>query len=124
MGIDLHKETHTAVMVNCWNEKLEVVVIENKPSEFKKLAEKVNRKSNHFGLEPIYGLENAYGYGRSLAVWLIEKGYIVKDINPALAYDQRKSAPMLRKNDEHDAYCVATVLIKPITYVTRCKAKR
>ncbi len=31
VGIDLHKETHTAVMVNCWNEKLEVVVIENKP---------------------------------------------------------------------------------------------
>ncbi len=30
VGIDLHKETHTAVMVNCWNEKLEVVVIENK----------------------------------------------------------------------------------------------
>lgn len=80
VGIDLHKESHTAVMVNCWNEKLEVVVIENKPSEFKKLAEKVNRKSNHLGLEPIYGLENAYGYGRSLAVWLIEKGYIVKDI--------------------------------------------
>ncbi|MHC1748014.1 MAG: hypothetical protein AB9856_06425 [Cellulosilyticaceae bacterium] len=74
VGIDLHKETHTAVMVNCWNEKLEVVVIENKPSEFKKLAEKVNRKSNHLGLEPIYGLENAYGYGRSLAVWLIENG--------------------------------------------------
>ena len=114
VGIDLHKETHTAVMVNCWNEKLEVVVIENKPSEFKKLAEKVNRKSNHLGLVPIYGLENAYGYGRSLAVWLIENEYIVKDINPALAYDQRKSAPMLRKNDEHDAYCVATVLINQL----------
>ena len=25
VGIDLHKETHTAVMVNCWNEKLEVI---------------------------------------------------------------------------------------------------
>ena len=60
VGIDLHKESHTAVMVNCWNEKLEVVVIENKPSEFKKLAEKVNRKSSILGLEPIYGLENAY----------------------------------------------------------------
>jgi len=37
--------------INCWNEKLEVVVIENKPSELKKLVEKVNRKSNHLGLE-------------------------------------------------------------------------
>ena len=123
VGIDLHKETHTAVMVNCWNEKLEVVVIENKPSDFKKLAEKVNRKSNHLGLEPIYGLENAYGYGRSLAVWLIENGYIVKDINPALAYDQRKSAPMYRKNDEHDAYCVATVLINQLHTLPDAKPK-
>ncbi len=50
----------------------------------------------------IYGLENAYGYGRSLAVWLIEHDYIVKDINPALSCEQRKSAPMVQKNDEHD----------------------
>jgi len=44
VGKDLHKEAHTAVLVNCWNEKLDVIVIENKPSEYKKLAEKVNRK--------------------------------------------------------------------------------
>lgn len=59
-------------------------------------------------------MENAYGYGRSLAVWLIEKGYVVKDINPALAFDQRKSAPMLSKNDEYDAHAVATVLINKL----------
>jgi len=123
VGIDLHKETHTAVMVNCWNEKLEAVIIENKPSEFKKLAEKVNRKSRSLGLNPFYGLENAYGYGRSLAVWLIENGYIVKDINPALAYDQRKSAPMFRKNDEWDAYCVATVLINQLHTLPDAKPK-
>ncbi len=114
VGMDLHKETHTAVLVNCWNEKLDVIVIENKPSEFNKLAKKVDRTALKLGLSPIYGLENAYGYGRSLAVWLIEKGYVVKDVNPSLAYDQRKSAPMMKKNDEHDAYCVATVLINQL----------
>lgn len=123
VGIDLHKETHTAVMVNCWNEKLEVVVIDNKPSEFKKLADRVNRKAHNLGLNPIYGLENAYGYGRSLAVWLIEKNYVVKDINPALAYDQRKSAPMFQKNDEWDAYCVATVLINQLHTLPDAKPK-
>lgn len=114
VGMDLHKDTHTAVLVNCWNEKLDVIVIENKPSEFNKLAKLVNKKALALGLSPIYGLENAYGCGRSLAVWLIEKGYTVKDINPSLAYDQRKSAPMMKKNDEHDAYCVATVLINQL----------
>ena len=78
VGMDLHKDTHTAVLVNCWNEKLDVIVIENKPSEFNKLAKRVNRMAVKLGLSPIYGLENAYGYGRSLAVWLIEKGYIEK----------------------------------------------
>ena len=112
--MDLHKDTHTAVLVNCWNEKLNVIVIENKPSEFNKLAKRVNKKALALGLSPIYGLENAYGYGRSLAVWLIEKGYIVKDVNPSLAYYQRKSAPMMKKNDEHDAYSVATVLINQL----------
>jgi len=114
VGIDLHKESHTAVLVNCWNEKLDVIVIQNKPSEFIKLARKVDKTATKLGLDPIYGLENAYGYGRSLAVWLIEKGNIVKDVNPSLAYDQRKSAPMMKKNDEHDAYCVATVLINQL----------
>lgn len=46
VGVDLHKKTHTAVLINCWNEKLDVIVVENKPSEFKKLADKVNRKAN------------------------------------------------------------------------------
>jgi len=123
VGMDLHKETHTAVLVNCWNEKLEVIVIPNKPSEYKKLAEKVNRKANRLGLSPIYGLENAYGYGRGLSVWLIENGYIVKDINPALAYDQRKSAPMMQKNDEYDAYAVATVLINQLSKLPDAKPK-
>ena len=37
----------------------------------------------------VYGLENAYGYGRALALYLLEKGYLVKDVNPALSYAQR-----------------------------------
>jgi len=39
---------------------------------------------------------------------------VVKDINPALAYDQRKSAPTFQKNDEYDAWCVGTVLINQL----------
>jgi hypothetical protein len=42
VGLDLHKDTHTAVIIDCWNEKLETIVIENKPSDFTKLLD--NRK--------------------------------------------------------------------------------
>jgi|GEM_PF-6240407 len=57
---------------------------ENKPSEFSKLTRKVSR----FVTEEktaVYGLENAYGYGRTLAVWLLEKGNVVKDVNTSLS---------------------------------------
>jgi transposase len=116
VGVDLHKETHTAVILNCWNEKLGELTFENKPSAFSKLTQKVNRlcKSKN-GYEtdkiPIYGLENAYGYGRSLAIWLLERGSIVKDVNPSLSYAQRKSVPMFQKSDSYDAQAVALILI-------------
>ena len=110
VGIDLHKETHTAVMLDCWNQKLGEITFENKPSEFHKLTKKVSR----FVTEEktaVYGLENAYGYGRTLAVWLLEKGHAVKDVNTALSYAQRKSVPMYQKSDSYDAEAVALVLI-------------
>ncbi len=59
----------------------------------------------------VYGLENAYGYGRALAVWLLEKGHAVKDVNTALSYAQIKSVPMYQKSDSYDAEAVALVLI-------------
>ena len=110
VGIDLHKETHTAVMLDCWNQKLGEITIENKPAEFHKLTRKVSRFVTEEKI-PVYGLENAYGYGRALAVWLIEKGNLVKDVNTALSYAQRKSVPMYQKNDSYDAEAVALVLI-------------
>ena len=98
VGIDLHKQTHTAVIINCWNEKCGEITIENKPVEFIKLIKKVMKYCKE-GLVLVFGLENAYGYGRSLAVWLLENNYLVKDVNPALSFAQRKSAPMSKKND-------------------------
>jgi len=119
VGIDLHKKTHTAVILNCWNEYVDEITFENRPSEFNKVEKLVNKhckqlskKENRgIALEPVYGLENAYGYGRSLALYLLDNNYKVKDVNPALSYAQRKSAPMVKKNDSYDARCVATILI-------------
>ena len=78
VGIDLHKETHTAVIIDCYNQKLGEITFPNRPADFPKLVAKV-KKCNTAGKEVVYGLENAYGYGRALAVWLIDKGYFVKD---------------------------------------------
>ena len=97
-------------MLDCWNLKLGEITFENKPSEFHKLTKKVSR----FVTEEktaVYGLENAYGYGHALAVWLIEKGCMVRDMNTALSYAKRKSVPMYQKSDSYDAEAVALVLI-------------
>ena len=78
--------------------------------EYHKLTRKVSRYVSE-NKTAVYGLENAYGYGRSLAVWLLEKGCTVKDVNTALSYAQRKSVPMYQKSDSYDAEAVALVLI-------------
>lgn len=89
VGIDLHKETHTAVMIDCYNNKLGEITFANRPADFPKLVSKV-KKSNTDSKAVVYGLENAYGYGRPLAVWLIDKGYLVKDVNTAISHRQAK----------------------------------
>jgi transposase len=109
VGIDLHKGSHTAVVIDCWNEKLFEITIENKPSAFPSLVEEIEKHSD--GLKVIYGLEDVGGYGRSLAVFLLENGQWVKEVNSALSHAQRKSYPTTQKSDSWDAYCVACVLL-------------
>ena len=112
VGLDLHKEQHTAVIMDYMNKKLGEITFINKPSEFSKLVNKVKKYSNN--KQAVYALENAYGYGRALAVWLIKKGYIVKDVNPALSYAYRKSVVQYIKNDSYDAECVEKVAINEL----------
>lgn len=103
VGIDLHKETHTAVMIDCYNQKLGEITFPNRPADFPKLVTKV-KKCNTDAKEVVYGLENACGYGRPLAVWLIDKGYFVKDVNTAISHRQAKHrGAMYRKSDSDDA---------------------
>lgn len=110
VGLDLHKDTHTAVIIDCWNEKLETIVIENKPSDFTKLLNKVKKVAGN--LTPVFGLEDVHGFGRSLAVFLLEKEQIVKEVNSALSYSERMSYPTTKKSDDWDAYCIACVLVR------------
>lgn len=44
-------------------------------------------------------------------MWLIERNHIVKDVNTALSYAQRKSVLMYQKSGSYDAEAVALVLI-------------
>jgi transposase len=112
IGLDLHKDTHTAVIIDCWDEKIDSITIENKPSDFTQLMNKVNKIAGK--LTPVYGLEDVHGYGRSLAVFLIERGMIVKEVNSALSFMERMSYPTTKKSDDWDAKCIASVLLRKL----------
>ncbi len=43
VGLDFHKEQHTAVIMDCFNEKLGEITFQNKPSEFGKLITKCKK---------------------------------------------------------------------------------
>lgn len=116
IGLDLHKFQHTAVIVDCWFEKLGEMTFQNKPSIFPSLLEYVNRFLSE-GLTPVFGLEDVGGYGRDLALYLLEKGYIVKFVNSSLSNSERNSYAMTQKNDSWDAQCVARVLIRDLPYL-------
>ncbi|MCP1186553.1 IS110 family transposase [Paenibacillus sp. 1781tsa1] len=108
--MDLHKAQHTAVIVNCWNERLGEIQIENKPSAFDDLMKFV-KKHTPKGLTPVYGLEDTGGNGRAVAVHLVENKQIVKEVNSALSYNERMSNATTQKSDSWDAFCIAKVLL-------------
>ncbi|MBF7154402.1 IS110 family RNA-guided transposase [Bacillus albus] len=110
VGVDLHKEHHTAVMINCWQEKLGEIQFENKPSAFSKFLLEVETYVSD-GLSVVFGLEDVGGYGRALAKYLVDHERVVKEVNPALSFLERKSQVMIQKNDSWDAECVARILV-------------
>jgi len=109
VGVDLHKQHHTAVIIDCWNRKLGEIQFDNKPKTFPKLLNEV-KKHLKKGMSVVYGLEDIGGYGRALAVYLNENACWVKEVNPVLANARRKSHVTVQKSDSWDAECVARVL--------------
>lgn len=113
IGVDLHKKTHTAVVMNCWHEKLGELTFENKPAAFDELVNYVHSFTKK-GITPVYGLEDVGGYGRALAVYLLERKQKLKEVNSALSYAERKSYPTTQKSGSWDAECVAKILLNKL----------
>ncbi len=109
VGIDLHKAEHTAVLMNYGTKKLDVITFENKPAAFPAFLAKVNKRVPK-GMTPVYGLEDTGGYGRALAVFLVEQQQMVKEVNPALAFEKRRKRAQRKKSDAVDAESIAKVL--------------
>ncbi|HDR7773188.1 IS110 family transposase [Bacillus cereus group sp. BfR-BA-01119] len=120
VGVDLHKEHHTAVIINCWQEKLGEIQFDNKPSAFSKFLLEVETYVSD-GLSVVFGLEDVGGYGRALAKYLVDHEQVVKEVNPALSFLERKSEVMIKKNDSWDAECVARILVNKFNQLPDAK---
>lgn len=110
VGMDIHKETHTAVLLNYLEEKLGEVKITNNLQGFHKLEKYVTKQQGK--LIPIFGLEDVTHYGRNLSIFLLDRDYPVKEVNPSLSYMERMSYASTRKNDTWDAQCISSVLMR------------
>ncbi|HBA46089.1 TPA: IS110 family transposase, partial [Candidatus Nomurabacteria bacterium] len=96
VGIDVHKDTHTAVGISPYGEKLFEITVGNYKEDFETLNEKVKEHSGV--LSPFFGLEDVRGYGERLAGYLYQK-YPVYHVPSILVDRARQNATHPEKSD-------------------------
>ena len=110
VGVDTHKEDHTACITNCWHQILGTYRVENNPKAFSKfLSEVMNTIPK--GSTPVFGLEDTDGLGRPLAQFLLKSKHTVKEINPAKVDRERERSCHPDKSDPQDAFRISKVLV-------------
>ena len=110
VGIDSHKDTHTAVFLDCFFEKLGALTFPNRPSQFDAFLAAA-RPYLMEGTRFLFGLEDSALFGRSLNIFLRENGHPVKHVNSLLVAQERKNQAAIQKTDDIDAECAARVLL-------------
>ena len=113
VGVDSHKDTHTAVFLDCFFEKLGEITFNSLPSEYPAFLSAA-REFQAKGTTLLFGLEDTSMYGRTLAVFLKESGQQVKHVNALLVARERKTQSTLQKTDTVDAECAARVLLSKL----------
>jgi len=114
VGMDIHKDSHTAVAANCFGQNLLELKISNSKDDFDNLIIAVKQLSKEKNLIPVFGLEDSYGYGFRLARYLYERQMPVKMVSPILVDRTRQKETHPEKSDSLDAFGAAKVLIQRI----------
>ena len=113
VGIDSHKDTHTAVFVDCFFEKLGELTFDNLPSKFGEFLEDA-LKLQQDGTTLLFGLEDISSYGRTLTTFLKNNNQLVKHVNGLLVARERRNRNFVEKTDSVDAECAARVLLSKL----------
>jgi transposase len=110
VGIDSHKDTHTAVFIDCFFEKLGEITFKSLPSAFSEFMAQAEMLRQD-GTKLMFGLEDISSYGRSLFVFLRENDQQIRHVNALLVARERDNQNIVQKTDSVDAECAARLLI-------------
>jgi hypothetical protein len=113
VGVDSHKETHTAVFIDCFFDKLGEITFKNLPSEYGAFLLEAGRLKMD-GTELLFGLEDATSFGRTFAVFLADSRQRAKHVNALLVARERRNRNIAEKTDSVDAECAARVLLSKL----------
>jgi transposase len=113
IGVDVHKRTHSAVIINCFTEKLGELRFDNNIQGFEMFITYLKTILKR-GITPCFGLEDTTSNGRNFARYLLNLGYNVKSVDSSLTYTERRNQAISHKTDSHDAFCVAKVLLNQL----------
>jgi len=130
-GIDTHKRVHTAVIINCFMEKVGEFNFQNTAPSFDKMLEYVKGlesiASRDFPKENpvtcIFGLEDTNGLGRKLSMYLLDKQREVRFVNSTLSSQEAKKQTSFHKDDSYDSFCVAKVLFERLDTLPKARTK-
>jgi transposase len=114
VGIDVHKDSHTAVGLTPFGEKIFEMTINNEAEDFISLVEKTKNEADRVGLYPSFGLEDVHSWGKRLSSFLVEEKLPVVAVAPILVDHRRSKTTHPEKSDSLDAQGVAEVMIQKI----------
>jgi len=114
VGVDVHKDSHTAVGLSPFGEKLFEMTVGNEEADFIALVEKTKSEAESAGLIPSFGLEDVHSWGERLSEFLVSEGLPVVAVAPIFVDRLRQLTPHPEKNDALDAKGVAEVMIRKI----------
>lgn len=109
VGIDTHKNSHTAAVFSNYFDCLATITFANSFLGFSDFLTKLGKLS--VGRAMIFGLEDSQGLGNFLAEFLIKKGFYVADIDPVTTDRGRRRTAHKDKSDDRDACLITKTLI-------------
>jgi transposase len=109
VGVDTHKNSHTAAVFSNYFDCLATITFANSTLGFSDFLTKLEKLSD--GRSMIFGLEDSQGLGNFLAEFLIKKGFYVVDIDPVTTDRGRRRTAHRDKSDSRDACFITKTLI-------------